>query len=376
MPPHLTAQECDKIDRIVRFQKNTAAAALTAINADRRRKEVEPIQYSSVCKYVRGRTHRRNKHERRGKKRKLSKKDVNHLLKTRRKLIQEADNEYPVYYCDVVEAAQLEQEVSQRTVEKELRAKGVKFEHPRKKVYISEDDAKERKQWVKDRKDYPPSYWTRRVHAFIDTKSWLVPITPEQKKKFRATRIKGHLRLKSEGCDRGFVKPAVDHMSLGIPSIKVSAAVSNDRVILWHVTDGNWRGESAKEVYEVLAKTLKRRFPKRSSWTVVEDGDLKGWQSGLGLTAKATLKLNAETLPPRSPSLMPLDYAIWSEVSKRMAQWDRENPDTVESKEEFKARLRKTALNLPRPWVKQAVLRMKKNCQGIWKANGFHAKND
>lgn len=39
---------------------------------------------------------------------------------------------------------------------------------------------------------------------------------------------------------------------------------------------------------------------------LVEDGDRKGFQSNKGKAAKEEMKIASLTLPPRSPSLMPL----------------------------------------------------------------------
>ena len=100
---------------------------------------------------------------------------------------------------------------------------------------------------------------------------------------------------------------------------------------------------------------------------------MKGWYSGKGKKAKEKLCINPLTLPPRSPALMPLDYAIWAEIGKQMIQSD---PDDVETKEVFLARLKKTAMSLPKTWVQKQLKRMKANLEGIVKAKGFHSKTD
>ena len=142
----LTTKECYLIDRVVRKQKGTAKEAFQKINAERRkqRPKVKPITYPAVTKYVNGKTHVRGAAETRGAKKKLSSNDVKHLLATRRKLIQEADNQQRVTYEDIVEAADLDGSPGLRTCQDAMREAGVSFKPPRKKIQISEDDAANR----------------------------------------------------------------------------------------------------------------------------------------------------------------------------------------------------------------------------------------
>ena len=52
--------------------------------------------------------------------------------------------------------------------------------------------------------------------------------------------------------------------------------------------------------------------------TIVEDGDRKGNQSGKGLAAKKEANICALTLPPWTPSWMPLDFYIWAAIEEKM----------------------------------------------------------
>ena len=70
---------------------------------------------------------------------------------------------------------------------------------------------------------------------------------------------------------------------------------------------------------------------------------------------------------------MPLDYSLWRMVEEKMKDTD---PGTDETKDDFKARLKKCALSLPKAAVAEQLRKMKTNLQGIVKAKGFHAKND
>jgi len=105
----------------------------------------------------------------------------------------------------------------------------------------------------------------------------------------------------------------------------------------------------------------------------VEDGDRKGNQSGKGLAAKETAKIRAMTLPPRTPSWMPLDYALWHAIDEKMAVT---SPNAAETKADYLSRLERTAKSLPRAFVRKVLGRMRGNIQGVIEAGGYHAKND
>ena len=89
-----------------------------------------------------------------------------------------------------------------------------------------------------------------------------MPLTPDQRKRYRQTRVTGHLRLPSEGTDRGFTKPRQKHGWLGIPSVNIAAVVSKDRLIAFEEVEGSWSGEAAKGMYaELVAPALRKSFP-------------------------------------------------------------------------------------------------------------------
>lgn len=182
--------------------------------------------------------------------------------------------------------------------------------------------------------------------------------TQKEKKLVRSTRIHHHLRTPSEGSETDFVVPKSSHMLLGVPSMEVTAAVASDRIIMWHVTVGNWGGSAAAAMYKDLGTSLRKRYGDRKVFNVVEDGDTKGFQSNLGRTAKASEKIKSWTIPPRSPGWMPLDYSIWDAIERRLYA---EGVSRDETKDEFQNRLRRIALRLPRAYVKSTILKMKAN---------------
>ena len=469
MAPHLTKAEMNFIDDLVMRQKKTGAHAWRALNAKRLKAGVDEVSIKPIHSYINGLTHRRGAKDRRGAGQNLiTKGQLRKLLNTRRRMIREADGEHRVTYADVVEETGLDLQCCARTVQNKMREVGIAYRPARAKVQISEDDARKRlefaKRWVKK----PEAFWSDRVDGFFDVKVWPTPLTPVQRKRFRQTRVTGHLRLASEGTDRGFTKPRQKHQWLGIPSVSVVAVVSRDRIIAWEYFSGHWNGAKAEEAYaDVIGPALKKhagekRTPlhrcisiassrqsvfvgaqrlshglssckccwgmgravapytvapllrcsrcrswhllplarwitgvdhgrgwgscgsvrvsgwvraggSRRKYTLVEDGDRKGNQSNKGVAAKTAAKISPLVLPPRTPSLMPLDYSIWQAVEQRLVD---AMPDGTETKEDFLVRLRRCAVTLPKKHVAAAVKRMKANLKALVESKGFTPKND
>ena len=374
MAPHLSPVEQRTILKAIYKKGKTKADALRAVNVLREKKGMVATSRSSIHRFTTGVTHRHNTKEKRGRKKILKKSHTRKLDRSRLKLIREADSEWPVTYKAVMEDAGMTGMVCQRTVEDEFRAAGVSFRTPRSKVFLSEKDASKRfktaKEWIKR----PASFWSTKIHGYFDCKAFPLPLNATQRKKYRQARVKGHLRKASEGASRSFTKVRTKHSFLGVPSATIAALVAKDKVIMWHVISGPWNGSAAAQMYAgPMKKALVKTWGVKAKYTIIEDGDRKGNQSGKGIKAKADAKIHAMTLPPRTPSWMPLDYTIWNEIEKYFGE---SAPSGDESKAAFLERLEQCAKNLPRPFVVAALAKMKRNIQGVIDARGFHAKND
>ena len=371
----LTEAERAKVDKLVRTEGKTPTQALQRINAARDKDGVQHVHKSTVHRFCRGLTHKRGAKETRGRKTILAKKDIVHLDRTRRQLIKKANNQHRVKYDDVIKEAGLEGVASQRVCEDALRDLGVGFLAPRRKIYVSEEDAKKRRQWAETNKKRPAKYWTEEIKAYVDNKSFPTPRTPAQRTRFKQTLITGHLRKKSEGLDRGFTKPREKNSFIGIPSVQISAAVSSDKIIMWHVVAGNWNGKNSAIMYkDHLKPALKRKYGELSHYKIIEDGDRKGNQSNRGIAAKKEAKIKAVTLPPRTPSLMQLDYSIWQRIVRKMVE--TMPSEGTESMDEFLARLRKIATRLPKKYIKSVIDEMPANVRALADAKGYTPKKD
>ena len=76
-------------------------------------------------------------------------------------------------------------------------------------------------------------------------------------------------------------------------------------------------------------------------------------------------------LPPRSPDLNVLDYALWSAINRAMRLQERSfRKSKRESKEEYMIRLKQTAMSLSRFLVTKSVKDMHKRVRKIAAAGG------
>jgi hypothetical protein len=88
---------------------------------------------------------------------------------------------------------------------------------------------------------------------------------------------------------------------------------------------------------------------------------------------KEALRIRALPFPRYSPDINPLDFSCWQAVSNRMTQ---NQPKKVESVEDYKRRLKRTALGLPSKVVMKAVLSMPRKIKEVRAAGGACVRSD
>ena len=155
-------------------------------------------------------------------------------------------------------------------------------------------------------------------------------------------------------------------------SVCVTAAVIAGKIRVWHYTNGPWNAKAACEFYtKPLAAALKRTFPGKAKFHILEDNDPAGYKSKSAIIAKESVGIDTWDLPKRSPDLNVLDYCLWHEINVRMRAQESEFPPAFkETPAAFKKRLRKTAYSLPRSLVTRAVGDMNRRLKLIKKAKG------
>ena len=213
MPAQLSVPEQNLIDKMVRQEQKSGKAAFGEINRRRMRKGIEVVDKSAVYRFIGGETHRRGVEETRGRKKALSKEDGRALEKARIKLIKKAKGEKRVTHAQVHEAAGLQNKVCQRVAEEHLRDQGVRYRKPREKIYITETDAKQRlkvcKEWIKKNR----TFWSSKVHAYVDNKTFPLPLTAKQRRR----------RTGAEGPGQWWARPYAVSVRVGRPWLGLAA---------------------------------------------------------------------------------------------------------------------------------------------------------
>ena len=105
----------------------------------------------------------------------------------------------------------------------------------------------------------------------------------------------------------------------------------------------------------------------------MEDNDPSGYKSKKAVDTKKKLRIHPIEFPKYSPDLNPLDFFLWAEVNRRMAE--RAAP-ARESQAAFKARLKRTATAIPASVIKRAVAKMRPKAAEVVLAEGGRIKSD
>ena len=183
------------------------------------------------------------------------------------------------------------------------------------------------------------------------------------------------MRTPSEGVLPEMTKPGRKKNRINTGAVaKVSAGISNGRIVMWEYLPKTWSGEGAANLYKgPIVKTLRKQRGVKPKYLVFEDNDPAGYKSGAGMAAKTELGIEAVPMPTFSPDLNPLDFSLWDVVSRRMIAC---TPKHVETVAEYKKRLRRVALRLSPTLVAKAVKAMPKRMQAVVAAKGYSIKAD
>ena len=376
MAPHLDAQEQDLVYGL--FQKGkTTNEILARITAKRERQGQDAPKLQAITRAVRGRTYKRGRKETRGRKAKWSTANVRKVNSVRKRLLKKAKGEGEVHWKDVIKKARVPT-TDASTARRSLERAGISVQarRPREKP-IRDDDVKEERVVIcKKWKKKPRRFFTRDTDIIIDNKKFETPLSQAGKKYKRMRRVRFHLRTREEGLQPECTKPSArkNRVNPG-GSLNVCAGIINNRIKLWHyIKAKRWNGAVAAALYRgPIIRALRRYRGRKHSFRILEDNDPTGYKSGKAKTAKRELKILPEAWPRYSPDLNPLDFSIWDEVERRMAKQKDPVRETVAK---YKARLRRTAMNIPTEVIKKAVASIPERAATVVLAGGGDIPRD
>ena len=256
--------------------------------------------------------------------------------------------------------------VGERTILNALHARNIYFRKMREKPVLTETDIKDRKVFAARYRSKPRAWWTSHLHLTIDVKFFKSYLNGKARDHAAAARVKGVYRAPGQGLDSGYVTSGKRFkQNTGAKGVNILAGVGQDRVLVWEqLPDNKWGGGVAASMYKgPVLRALKRAYPARASFNVLEDNDPSGFKSNKGIEAKKGCGIVAFQIPKRSPVLNVCDYALWDEINRRMRRQEERWPKSKqESRPEYLRRLRRTAMNLPKAFTRKSLQDMKRRC--------------
>ena len=295
----------------------------------------------------------------------LTEEQVEKLKTKLEAMIKKADKKYEVSALMLKKAARCKASV--RVTQNALRKRGIYFRPFREKPALTPQDVRARWDFAKKYKGKSSTWWNSYVHMHIDVKTFRVYLNGKARDHAAQEGARGAYREKGQGLGAPYVKPSGKlKYNTGARGVKVLAGVGNGRVLVWEYIDGrNWNGGVAAEMYSgPVAAALRRAYPQKRQWRVLEDNDPTGFKSRKGIVAKEEANIEVFEIPKRSPCLNVCDFSLWAEVSRRMRAQERSWPaNKKETRKGYLSRLRRTALRLPADFVVKSIGDMKKRCE-------------
>ena len=301
----------------------------------------------------------------------LSEKQIDKLCVTIEKMVDAADANFEVSLAMVMRRSRVK--VCDRVVANALHDRGYWFRDLRHKPILTPADVKARYKFSKKYKDKLARWWLQSIHIHLDNKHFKVATTAAGRRLLAKRKVRGVYRKKEKSLRSGHVKPhPKTRLATGPRGFLKAGGVGGGKVLVWHTVEKNWGGAEAEQLYaDVVAPALKERYPEKRKYVVLEDNDPSGNRSKRGMDAKTFHKMKVFEIPKRSPDLNVLDYAVWSEVERRMRAQERKwRVVKTETRAQFGVRLDRTARNLPKAFIDKAVSSLARRCQLLYDARG------
>ena len=254
-----------------------------------RRRQTGPV-LTTLRRFLKGETFKRSSIETRGRKRIWSTANLAAMDRKRDELIVKADGSREITWEEVIRKARVPKGDVSTASKRMKEAFGIKRRTPRLKPSRSDMDEAERMRICNRLRKLPERHWTKSICLVMDNKKWPFPRSVRGKKFIRQSRVRGHLRKRSEGLKKGYTKPDKRKHKGNIGGVNVCAGIINGKVRVWHYIDGPWSGSQAEAIYRnVIGPALKRNHGAKRRFTILEDNDPTGYKSNVAKAAKAEL---------------------------------------------------------------------------------------
>ena len=358
-PPRMSGEEKRLIRSMIFDQKMTATDVAQAVGRNK----------SSISRLL-----NQKKPTIMGRPEVLTSKQKDRLEEIVQEMVEKAEANYEVTLPMVHRRSRFK--CSQRTISRALHGRGYRCFKLYEKMILTPDDIKARWEWAKKYTKMTKAWWLNRVQIHLDNHHFKRASTATGRKNLAKRRVRFVLRKKGTKKSRiepYYVKPSGKlRGGGGVKGVLKLGGVGGGKVLVWETISDQWTGSKAAEMYTSIIKpALKKRYPAKTRFVILEDNDQTGNLSKKGIAAKAAAKLDVLSIPKRSPDLNVLDYCIWSTVERLMRKQERNMKDAKkETREQFIRRLDRTAHSLSEDFINNAVGSLQRRCQLLLKARG------
>lgn len=293
MAPQLTAAEQDFIMK-EQGKGQTPVDIHAAIAQRRQAKGDSAPDVTSVRRFLKGMTHKRGRSENRGRKKKVSRRNVLSMNATRRKIIKKVKGTRQVKWDEIVHKSRAPS-VHRSTASRAFKREGIdaQFRRSREKPQRTEEHEAERVEICGRMRLWPLRRFTEGIDMIMDNKKFDVPTSARAREGQARQKVIGQIRTPQEGLEKGFTKPnSKRHRMNPGGSAHVCAGVSNGRVVLWEYFSGPWNGEKAAEMYRgPIIKILKKKRGVKAKYLIAEDNDPTGSVPSLHVVRTAAIAI-------------------------------------------------------------------------------------
>ena len=237
-----------------------------------------------------------------GRPRKLTKQQIDKLMKLVDRMVQEAMAEDEVTQRMILRRSRLR--VSVRLIANALHERGYRFHKLREKLLLTPDDVKERYAFSKKYRKKKAAWWIHRIHVHLDNTCFKVATTERGRRILAMRNVRGAYRARKRSLQPEHVKATRKlRQNTGATGVLVGGGVSAHQTLVWHIIDGTWGSAAARKFYsDVVAPKLAATHPRRRHFTILEDNDSVGYQSKAGRVAKRVSRSSLFRIPKRSRS--------------------------------------------------------------------------
>ena len=349
---------------------------LARITTRRNKQDIEAPELQVITRAVRGHSFNRGGTETRGRKRSWTPAQTRKADSARKALYKKADGEEEVHWADIQKRARVPS-CHRTTAARSFQRAGLDVgrRNPREKPVRDESVEKERVRLGKRFYRYGDRYFTHTVDGLMDNRKFDITRAAASRRWKNMRKVRFHLRTRKEGLKRGFTKPSArKHRSNPGAAVNVCCLIIRNKIRVFHYLPKKWCAAAAEDLYRgPIIEAFRANLGNKRKFLLIEDNDPTGYKSSRGKAAKKELKIEAIEWPRYSPDLHPLDFSIWQEIENRMAAQKVPKNETID---EYKLRLRRTAMRIPSKVIRKAVSKIPERGRLIALAKGGNIARD